>query len=357
MNLEEVAKLAGVSRSTVSRVINDDPRVSDEARDRVRTVIRDTNFHPNAAARSLATSRTRIIGVMIPNHVNSIFTDPFFPKLLQGVAEACNAADQMLMLLMETSGEPMNSERIYTRVIQGRHLDGIIIASWIVEEPILQMLQQSHFPVVLVGRHPTLNLSYIDVDNRASSRDAVEHLIGHGRRRIATITGPANMIAAIDRHAGYVDALDAAGLPRDPALTVWSDFSRRGGYRSMATLLEGSERPDAVFVASDAMASGALQAIRDAGLRVPEDVAVMGFDGLEETLVSRSILSTVVQPTLDEGREAVRTLLELLDRPGSAPIQRILPTRLALQLSCGCAPRPSNPETALDASGGGELGL
>jgi LacI family transcriptional regulator len=179
--------------------------------------------------------------------------------------------------------------------------------------------------------------------------------VEHGCRRIAMIAGPRDMIASIDRYAGYVTALQEEGRLPDPSLTVYSDFTRRGGYRAMNEILASpSGMPDAVFVASDAMASGALQALRDSGLRVPDDVAVMGFDGLEETLVSRPILSTVVQPTIDEGREAVRALLELLDHPGRAPIQRLLPTTLALRRSCGCAREAEPALTAADLGAGGE---
>lgn len=354
MNLEEVARLAGVSRSTVSRVVNGDRRVSESARQRVQQVIAEHNFHPNAAARSLASRRTRIIGLLIPRAVNQIFRDPFFPILVQGAVEACTEADHHLTMLME-SAEQGGAERLFQRVIRGRHVDGLVIASSVVEDPIVAWLQADRFPFVLVGRHPRHEVSYVDVDNRAAAREAVAHLIGHGYRRIAMIAGPRNMIASIDRYAGYVTALQEAGRLPDPNLTVYSDFTRRGGYRAMNGLLANAGcAPDAVFVASDAMASGALQALRDAGLRVPADVAVIGFDGLEDTLVSQSILSTVVQPTVDEGREAVRVLLELLDHPESAPIQRILPTHLALRRSCGCVREPEPSLTAVDTAAGGD---
>jgi LacI family transcriptional regulator len=355
MTLEEIAQLAGVSRSTVSRVVNDDPRVRAEVRARVQQVIDAHHFHPNAAARSLASRRTRIIGLLIPQAITEIFRDPFFPILVQGAVEACTEADHLLTMLMETP-DGGSADRVYQRVIGGRHVDGLVIASSVVEDPIVARLQGDSFPFVLVGRHPRHEVSYVDVDNRSAAREAVAHLLGHGYRRIAMIAGPRNMIASIDRYAGYVTALQEEGRLPDPNLTVYSDFTRRGGYRAMNGLLANSGGlPDAVFVASDAMASGALQALRDAGLRVPDDVAVMGFDGLEETLVSRSILSTVVQPTIEEGREAARVLLALLDHPGSAPIQRILPTHLALRRSCGCGRESDSALTAVDALTGGEL--
>ncbi len=356
MNLEEVARLAGVSRSTVSRVVNGDSRVSETVRARVQQIIKEHNYHPNAAARSLASSRTRIIGLLIPHGVSQIFRDPFFPILIQGTVEACNETDYNLTMLMETAEEGIASDRVYQRIVRGRHVDGLVIASSVVEDPIITRLQHDGFPFVLVGRHPRHEVSFVDVDNRTAASEAVAHLLQHGHDRIAMIAGPRNMIASIDRYAGYVNALQESGRLPDPELTIHSDFTRRGGYRAMNELLTRTiSRPDAVFVASDAMASGALQALRDSGLCVPDDVAVMGFDGLEETLVSRSILSTVVQPTVEEGREAIRILLELLDRPGGPPIQRYLPTHLALRRSCGCGGDPVPMLTAVDSMSGGEV--
>jgi LacI family transcriptional regulator len=357
MNLEEVARLAGVSRSTVSRVVNGDRRVSDGARSRVQEIIREYNYHPNAAARSLASARTRIIGLLIPHGVSQIFHDPFFPILIQGTVEACNQTDYNLTMIMETAEEGIASDRVYQRVVRGRHVDGLVIASSVVEDPIIARLQQDGFPFVLVGRHPRHEVSFVDVDNRSGAREAVAHLLEHGFKRIAMIAGPRNMIASIDRYAGYVTALQEDGRLPDPDLMIHSDFTRRGGYRAMNEILARPvSRPDAVFVASDAMASGALQALRDANIEVPRDMAVMGFDGLEETLVSRPILSTIVQPTIDEGREAVRILLELVHRKEEGPpIQRYLPTELALRRSCGCGSDPVPMLTAVDSMSGGEL--
>ena len=352
MNLEEIARLAGVSRSTVSRVVNGDRRVSPAVRQRVEELIRTHNYHPNAAARSLASRRTRIIGLLIPQSVGSLFRDPFFPLLIEGVADACNDADHNLTMLMEAAGEHLASQRVYERVIRGRHVDGVVIAASVVEDPIVARLQEDGFPFVLVGRHPHHQVSYVDVDNRGGAREGVAHLISHGRRRIGMITGPTNMIASIDRYAGYVNALQESGRLPESGLTVYGDFTRRGGYSAMQELIANPAGiPDAVFVASDAMASGALQALRDGGLRVPDDVAVMGFDGFEETLVSQPILSTVVQPASDEGREAVRTLLELIEHPERAPIQRCLPIRLSLRRSCGCLAEPVISTITIESGG------
>lgn len=334
MNLEEVGRLAGVSRSTVSRVLNGDARVSDDARERVEAVVREHGYQPHAAARSLASRRTRILGLLIPQAVGAIFGDPFFARLVQGVSEVCNAADHDLVLLLDTSGDHSAIDRLHRRVVRRGQLDGLVVAAAVVDDPIVDRLHADRFPFVLVGRHPRHDLSFVDIDNRAAARDAVAHLLDHGRRRVATVSGPANMIAAIDRRVGYEEAHREAGVGPLPGLTAEADFTRHGAYRAMRDLLR--QRPDAVFVASDTMAHGVLDALDEAGCRVPEDVAVVGFDGLEPDGVPRSTLSTVEQPATDLGREAVRTLLALIATPDGAPRRRILPTTLVPRGSCGC---------------------
>jgi LacI family transcriptional regulator len=337
MNLEEVARLAGVSRSTVSRVLNEDRRVSPAVRTRVQAIVAEHDYHPHAAARSLASRRMRVLGLLVSKAVVSIFTDPFYPLLIQGTAEACNAADHTLTMLMDTSVDGTAVAQLYRRVIRGRHVDGLILACQTVDDPIVARLKKDRFPFVLVGRHPGAEVSFIDIDSRGAAREAVTHLLAHGHRRIAAVCGPPNLIASIDRHAGYVTALQEAGLPPDPSLVVFADFTQRGGYRATQRLLAAGVRPpDALFVASDAMAFGALAAIREAGLRVPEDVAVMGFDGLAGGAETRPPLSTIAQPVADLGREAVRTLLELIERPDQPPVQRFLPTQIRPRRSCGC---------------------
>lgn len=337
VTLEEIARLAGVSRSTVSRVVNGDSRVSDDARSRVEEIVRANDYYPNSAARSLASRRTRILGLLIPNRIGAIFADPFFALLVQGMVEACNASDHNLMILMDPSNDPTAADRLFRRVIRGRHLDGVVIASSVVEDPIVERFAADRHPIVLVGRHPDLRVNMVDVDNRAAARQAVAHLIGHGCRRIALIAGRANMIPSIDRAAGWADALRAAGLDPEPAMVEHGDFSREGGYRAMRALLARARHPpDSVFVASDIMAGGALQALDEAGLRVPDRVAVLGFDGLEESASTAPPLSTVAQPIADLGRGAVAVLLEAIERPERVPIERIFPTTLVLRRSCGC---------------------
>jgi LacI family transcriptional regulator len=338
MNLETIARLAGVSRSTVSRVINDDARVSPEARTRVQAVIEEHNFHPNAAARSLASRRTGILGLMIPRSIEWVFGDLFFQLIIKSITLASNDAGQNLMLLMESADDRDGARRLFNRVVGGRHLDGVIVVSNVIEEPLVELLDEHRFPAILVGRHPILDLSFVDVDNRTAAREGVEHLIAHGHRRIAMIGGATNLIATVDRRDGYHQALINAGLPIEPDFYRQGDFREMTAYSEMRALLSlpACDRPTAVFAASDAMALGAMRAISDAGRSVPGDIAVLGFDGIAQAEVATPPLSTIAQPVELLGREAVAMLLQRIETPGAPPMHRLLPTELHLRASCGC---------------------
>jgi LacI family transcriptional regulator len=290
----------------------------------------------------------RVLGLLISKAVGGLFIDPFYPILVEGTADACNAADQNLTMLMDTSDDGRAIKQLYQRIIRGRYVDGLILACHAVDDPIVAQLQADRIPFVLVGRHPGAEVSFVDVDSRDAALEAVAHLLSHGYQRIAMICGPSNLIATVDRHAGYVSALQEADVPPDPSRVVFADFTQRGGHRAMQKLLRNrAGRPDAVFAASDALAFGALMAIQEAGLRAPQDIAVMGFDGLAEGADTLPSLSTVSQPIADLGREAVRMLLEAIEDPDGGPVQRLLPTQLTLRRSCGCEP------TSVEEVGGG----
>jgi LacI family transcriptional regulator len=334
LTLEEIAELAGVSRSTVSRVINDRPNVRDQVRERVQQVIHDTGYQPHAAARSLVTRRTQIIAVVIPEAVTTLFKDPFFALLLFGVTETCNAHKYHLMLSLFNG--PVDQEELYRRVVGGGHLDGVLVASAHLNDSLFSKLLQDAVPFVVVGRHPDERINWIDVDNVGGARMAVEHLIRLGHTRIATITGPLSMAHAVDRLAGYRHALEAHQLAVDERLIVEGDYTEPSGSLGAQRLL--SAAPTAIFVASDVMAVGALKALREAGLRVPQDVALVGFDDVPIAAAIEPALTTVHQPIEHLGSMAVDLLLNLLANPpqGQAPAQRIvLPTHLLVRDSCG----------------------
>lgn len=331
MNLEQIAKLSGVSRSTVSRVINNDPQVSQATRERVWRVVRRVNYEPNAAARVLAAGRTNVIGLVIPMGVSTVFADPYFSILIQGVSAACNLRGYAVMLWL---AEPEYERRQLRTIMYAGLLDGVIIASMLTNDALVQALSESNLPFVLVGRHPTqAQTSYVDADNISGAREVVCHLLRLGRKRIATITGPQNMMAGIDRLAGYTTVLRERGHLPDPSLIVEGDFSELGGYRAMQHLLP--HQPDAVFAASDVMALGALRAIREAGLSVPTDIAVVGYDDLPLAAQTHPPLTTIRQPIQRTGAMAVETLIELIEYPNGIAHRVVLPTELVVRASCG----------------------
>ncbi|MBU0492594.1 MAG: LacI family transcriptional regulator [Chloroflexi bacterium] len=319
--LEEVAKLAGVSRSTVSRVINDQPSVRDEVRERVWRVIRAQNYQPHQAARALVTRRTNVIGLIIPETVARLFTDPFFAQLIQGIAEVCNQRGYYLMLSLMMAR--MDRDAFYRRILHSGQLDGVLVASAPLDDPLIPRLEESVCPCVLVGRNPDHpNIPWVDVDNVTGARNLTEYLIGLGHRRVATITGPLNTIVGRERFEGYRQALAQAEIAYDDALVAAGDFTEDSGFRAMERLLHA--RPTAVFAASDAMSAGAMQALAQAGLRVPADVSVAGYDDAPIASLLDPPLTTVRQSAVELGKVAAETLIRLLENPDvPMPLQKL----------------------------------
>ena len=337
VTLDEVARVAGVSRATVSRVVNGNPRVGGDAKRDVERAIARLGYIPNQAARALVTRRSDSVGVVIPEPPGMLFGDPFFPRLLRGVSSELSARNLQLVLLMPQS--PDEEGRV-ERYLTAGHVDGALLVSLHGNDALPDMLAARGVPVVVGGRPPSGDaVSYVDVDNVGGARAAVSHLVAGGRRRIATIAGPPDMSAGVDRLAGYREALDEAGLARDPALEAAGDFTQDGGAQAMRRVLDARPDVDGVFAASDLMAAGALQVLRAEGRRVPEDVSVVGFDDSSIAATAEPALTSVRQPIEEMGREMVRLLLEQASRPGSVPRKVILATRLVQRRSSEGVPR------------------
>jgi LacI family transcriptional regulator len=335
MNLEDIAKIAGVSRSTVSRVINDDSRVSDDVRSRVKGVIALHNYHPNAAARTLASRRSAVIGLLIPEIASTVFTDPWYPILIQGCMDGCQEQDLSLMLLMESSTDPDAANRLIQRTLRAGHLDGVVVATSLVDTAEMRLLAEREFPYVVIGRTPTLESTWVDIDNRAAARNATEHLLGHGRTRPAMIAGPPSIIASIDRVDGFRDAVDEAGLS---STVHYASYNQREAYNVALQLLRSSDPPDAIFASSDVMAVGVIQAARHLGIDVPRQLGVLGFDDIQPDRVAQLGITTVRQPARELGRRAVELLNHRLADPAIPHVHEWFSTDLVLRSSCGCVP-------------------
>jgi LacI family transcriptional regulator, galactose operon repressor len=334
LTLEDIAIQAGVSRSTVSRVVNDDPNVSEDVRIRVQDVISRTGYIPHAAARSLASQRSGMIGLVLPHTVSRFFTDPYFPRFTQGIAQACNKHNLTLALFIVSTKE--DEEHIFPRLSRQGLLDGIIVQTAQRSDKLINRLIELDFPVVVAGRPFSTNgVNFIDVDNIQAAHQAVSYLIKLGYKRLGTITGLMSSTVGIDRKEGYIKAIRDNGWRIDKELIVEGDFTEAGGYMMMKKLL--SAKPDAIFAASDTMAIGAIRAVREAGLRVPDDIAVIGFDDLPIASQLEIKLTTVRQPIIQFGEKAVDTLIDLIEN-GIKPSRRIImETELIVRESCGAS--------------------
>lgn len=335
LTLEKIGALAGVSRATVSRVINHHPNIREEVRQRVLQVIADTGYQPNQAARSLASNRTGLLGLVIPRVIQALFTDLYYPRLIQGISQACNESGHTLALFIFHTEE--EEQQLAAQVMRQGFLDGLIIAGLHFGDPLNQLLLAEK-PLLVIGEplgYP--QASFVDVDNRLGAYTAVSHLISLGRQRIATVTGRLDMAAGQQRRQGYLDALADHNLLIDEQLMGGGDFEPEKAYQATLQLLPN--HPDALFVASDSMALSALRALADAGLRAPEDVAVVGYDDLTagDTAVplTNPPLTTIRQPIHRMGVQAVETLLDIIKQPQAPPRRVILPTELIIRQSCG----------------------
>jgi len=333
LTLEDIAQLAGVSRSTVSRVVNEHPNVRADVRKRVLEVIRSTGYHPNAAARTLASQRSWTIGMILPLSVSVFFTDPYYPHLTKGIAQACNQYDYTLALFLVGSKE--DEEKIFPRVSRKSLLDGVIVqAGHHGDQGIIGRLVDANMPLVVVGRpFRTDNVSYVDIDNVNAAYNAVAHLIRLGYQRIGTVTGPVTSAVGIDRKEGYRKALIERGRVIDESLIKEGDFTEAGGYFAMQQMLPA--KPDAVFAASDIMTIGAMRAARDAGLQIPGDIAFVGFDDLPIATLSEIQLTTIRQPVVSFGAKAVEILIDLIENGINPPRHIIMDTELVIRESCG----------------------
>ncbi|MER5845032.1 MULTISPECIES: LacI family DNA-binding transcriptional regulator [Streptomyces] len=336
--LEAVAARAGVSRATVSRVVNGFDGVTEPLAERVRRAVEELGYVPNQAARSLVTNRHDAIAVVVAEPESRVFADPFFARQLRGISRELTAHDNQLVLLLT---EGRHDHARVARYLAGGHVDGALVFSLHLDDPLPELIQRAGVPVVFGGRPDWSGggdgVVYVDSDNRGGARDAVRHLLGLGRDRVAHITGALDQTSAVDRLDGYRDAMADA----DPRLVAEGDFTLAGGERAMRELLENRPGLNAVFAANDLTAVGALRVLREHGRRVPDDVAVVGFDDMlpfaEQT---DPPLTTVRQDIEEMGRLMARLLLRGLDRTAAAretvggpPSSVIFPTTLVRRAS------------------------
>ncbi|WP_445818952.1 LacI family DNA-binding transcriptional regulator [Arthrobacter sp. G119Y2] len=322
-----VAALAGVSRATVSRVVNGAPSVDPHLARSVEQAVRTLNYVPNRAARTLASRRTYTVTLLVPESTSKVFADPFFATVVEGVARYLNTTDYMLNMVTSSEANPEKTRRY----LLGGNVDGVLVVSHHSGDHSWAHLNGS-LPLVFAGR-PLMGVAdsyFVEVDNEEGAFDATTRLIEDGRRHIATIAGPQDMPPGVDRLAGWRSSLRAAGL--DDALVETGDFTVTSGAAAMRRLLDRGKPLDGLFAANDQMAAGAYSVIKERGLRIPEDIAVVGFDDDYYATSLSPALTTIHHPIAALGEKMAELLVELIEGRPAERVHR-LPTSLVVRES------------------------
>lgn len=335
ITIQRVAELANVSKATVSRVLNGYPHVRPAVREKVQRVIDETGYQPNNIARLLASDRSSIIGLAISSSAQMVFSDPYFAAITEAVSRGAASKDLVLSLFVSYS-EQQGRDTLASILAAGL-LDGLILTADYKGISVLPYLRQADIPFLFIGRPTnTDGIHYVDADNVQGGYLATSHLIELGYRRVATIGSNRNA-AGDDRVTGYRKALKEGGLAWDERLVAFGDYSAESGYAGMRALIPFM--PDAVFVASDTMALGALRALREAGLRVPADIALVSHDDLPPAVQADPPLTTVRQPISHTGQVAVEKLEQIISNGKGKPADNtVLPVKLIVRESCGSLP-------------------
>ncbi|QSO54386.1 LacI family DNA-binding transcriptional regulator [Alicyclobacillus curvatus] len=336
--IKDVAAQAGVSPSTVSRVLADSPRISDETKERVRRVLRELDYHPNAFARSLVTNVAGAMGILIPPGTE-FFQNPFFSEMMSGVTEV--ARSQGFDIVLSTS---VNDEtEVLERMIRGRRVDGILLLRSRKEDPAIRAVLEYQFPAVLLGRPPEgMPISSVNNENVQAAYEATKHLVRLGHRKIGFLGGDVSYVVTDDRLRGYRQALLDNGIEPDDRMEVSSYLVEHGGYLGMMRLLAASERPTAVLASDDVLAFGAMRAAGELGYSLPDDMAIVGFNDIRLAELANPALTSVRVHMHDLGVAAADLLVERVKSPMAPPSERIVPTELVIRNSCGARKFPTN---------------
>jgi LacI family transcriptional regulator len=334
LTLDDIGKMAGVSRATVSRVVNGYPHIRTDVRERVEQVIASTGFRLNAVARSLASNRSHMIGLIVPCVVEELFNDPYFPVLINGVTQEGGKRRQIVSLYLISAQD--TEEDMADSIIRAGFLDGVVLA--LGQYRLGKLASLGLMPLVAIGQPRDVDtVPYVDVDNQLGGYLATQHLLNLGHRRIGIIAVSAHA-SGERRLLGYQRALADYGVALDERLIVQADFSERSGSQAMEQLLEQNPSPltpTAVFASSDRMALGALNLLKARGWHVPEQIALVGFDDLLPSLIAQPMLTTVRQPVEALGIEAVRLLCNLINDPTHQHPNTRLTVELVIRDSCG----------------------
>ncbi len=344
-NIKDVAKKAGVSPATVSRVINAKPYVADSIRERVLEAIRELQYHPNRVAQRLRAEKSHLVGVLL-----SDIRNPFYTMALEGIEQILS--QQGLSVLICNSATKPERENDFITLLRAEEVAGIIIAPTRENSDALADAVKSGLPVVVIDRRMTRPVTdTVLADNENGARLAVRHFVEQGHRHIATLAGPQHLTSGRERYQGYLQALAEADIPLDTSLVRFGDYQLESGYTLTRELITQTNLPVALFVANNLMTIGALNAIHEAGLNIPDDIAIVGFDDLPWAVSLTPSLTTVQQPATEIGIHAAELLLNRMTFPGRPARTVVLGTELIVRASALAGSEGSGlPESHASAS-------
>lgn len=310
--IRDVAKRLNLSITTVSRALDGYSDVAEDTRQKVIETAQEMGYVPTRAARQLRRKRTETIGYIMPTS-KPRFSDPFFSEFIAGLGDEGNQHNFDLLVSVAPSNHEIE-RKAYQRWVQGRRVDGIVLSRMRTDDWRVHFMKDNQFPFTAFGRTQTANdFPHIGVDGKSSMRRLIQHLVEQAHERIAFISAPADLTLQVDRYTGYLEGLSAAGIHFNPDYLVEGDLTREGGYRAAKELLALPAPPTAIIGANDLTAIGALRAAHELGIVVGKDLAIAGFDGIEETNHTQPLLTTIRQPVYECARMAVRMLVRLIN--------------------------------------------
>jgi DNA-binding LacI/PurR family transcriptional regulator len=334
ITIKDVAKLANVAPSTVSRVIANNPRISERTKEKVREAMDELGYHPNFIARSLANQSTQVIGLVLPNSTDVFFQNPFFPTVLRGLSEGAHEKHYALQISTgKTEDEIFDG---VVQMVQGGRVDGVILLYSRIEDRVLTYLRERKFPFVVIGKpfKDVEQITHVDNDNYKATKEATKYLLDLGHEQIGFIGGDLNFVVTIERLLGYEKALREAGIKSNDDFIIHSQFLREGGQEAISKLLNLKNPPTALVVADDLMALGVLNTLSEMNISVPEDISILSFNNVLFSELSKPPLTSVDINIFELGYQAAKSLIQLLENPKEPVKRTIVPHELVKRQSC-----------------------
>lgn len=332
VTIKDVAKKAGVATSTVSRVLSNSPRISKATHEKVRKAMKELGYYPNLSAKNLVKRSTETLGMIMPRSAEDLFVNPFFPEVIRGIQAL--AQDRNYDLLMVSGRDEAEEKKAVEKIVYGKRCDGVLLLCSRTTDPLIEQLDDEGVPFVVIGKPATRpDVNWVDNDNVQASYVATKHLLDQGYRRIGFVSGSLSLVVSLDRLEGYKKALKDQNIAFNKDLIVYGDFDRETGYQAFKKLLTLEEPPDSVIAVDDVMALGVSRAAQELNLRLPEDLAIVGFNNTMLTEYTYPPITSVDIKIYDLGYQAAKLLINQIENPDAERKHVIVPTRLIVRKS------------------------